>query len=356
MSNTVRTKPIVFYGALIWLFWMVFYAFFFRYIAVPDHGWAAALGATLGSYVPFAFISLGIWRLCRAIPIDRWHPVFFFLFHFTAAMVISALWLVISYGGWYLSAGEAMLRETGIGDYIGWQYLFGVMTCLLIEGIFYAIISYEQFREKLLQEAALTTAGREAELKALRMQINPHFLFNTLNSINALVTTDPGGAREMISGLSDLFRSTLERGEEVTHCMANELELTRRYLAIEQLRFGDRLHVIEEIAPELDAMAIPVLMLQPLLENAVKHGVARHRGNAEIHLKLYVRERRLCCTVINTVGENAITDSGAGTGLSNLKQRLTLIYSERFLLETGPFEFSGYRVHIELPLEYCDGH
>jgi len=356
MTYTLNTKKIVRYGALLWLFWMVFYAFFFRYITVPDHGWAAALGATLGSYLPFAFISLGIWRLCRAVPIDRWRPVFFFLFHFTAAMLISAFWLIISYGGWYLSAGEAMLRETGIADYIGWQYLFGVITCLLIDGIFYAIINYEQFREKVLQEAALTTAGREAEIKALRMQINPHFLFNTLNSINALVTTDPTGAREMIAGLSELFRSTLERGEEVTHSVADELELTRRYLAIEQVRFGDRLNVIQHIDPGVEAAAIPVLLLQPLLENAVKHGVASHRGDSEIQFEIAVREARLHCRIENTHGQDDVPQPGAGTGLDNLKQRLALIYDQAFTLNAGPVAENRFRVEITLPLERCHAH
>ena len=338
-------------GAAVWLFWMVFYAFFFKFAAMPALPWRAAIASSLGSYIPFAFISLGLWRLVQLLPMDRWPIPVFLGMHFLLSMVVSALWLTLTYGGWALSVGLEGLRRVGVAEFVAWQYLFGMVTYLLVVGIFYTLHYFEQFKEKALREGALLASSREAELKALRMQVNPHFLFNTLNSISAMVTQEPQGAREMIAGLSELFRATLEQGERSLHPLKNELDMVRQYLAIEQVRFGDRLTVQETVAPGLEEAAVPVLLLQPLLENAVKHGVSAHRGPARVGLALSGQDGRLRCRVENSLGEGGSPSAGAGTGLANLRRRLVLLYGDRFTLESEAVAPDLFRVDLTLPLE-----
>ncbi|MCK5145864.1 histidine kinase [bacterium] len=353
MINSTHTRRTFRFGAMAWTFWMVFYAFFFHYFAVPDLAWSVAIGASFGSYIPYALMSIGLWYICKALPIGKWPVIGVFTFHFFLSVLVSALWLFLTYGWWYLSSGNDIFVNTNISGYIGWQYLFGMMTCLLINGIFYSIINYEALKDNMRKEAALKISSRDAELLALRMQINPHFLFNTLNSINALITSDPNGARDMIAGLSELFRSTLEQGDEILHCVSDELELARRYLSIESTRFGQRLKITEDIDLNINDYAIPVLMLQPLLENAVKHGVARHRGDAHIEFYLGATQDQLICKISNTLGEVWHPSTGPGTGLGNLRKRLSLIYPYNYLMDTGPDKDNVYHVHIEIPLERC---
>ena len=340
-------KKVFFYGLLIWTLWIIFYAVFFK-IQTAVHTWAIAFTASAGSYYTFALLSILIWFICKKIPFGRLPIPFLVLVHFFLSMIISSLWLFISYGAWYLAVGENMLQYDEIRATLGWQFLFGMITYLLIAGIFYTIITYRQFREKELREAELKLLTRDAELRALKMQIHPHFLFNSLNSINALVKQTPNQARVMIAKLSDLLRISLESRDKMLVPLKEELEFARLYLDIENIRFRDRMEFNEDIDPELMDQPFPGMVLQPLLENAVIHGIAEHRGKGTIRLSLNRHDTLIVCVVSNTVGSSK-SKRKKGTGLDNIQQRLKLFYKEAYALEAS-LNKGWFDVRLTIPL------
>jgi LytS/YehU family sensor histidine kinase len=177
--------------------------------------------------------------------------------------------------------------------------------------------------------------AREAELRALRAQLNPHFLFNSLNSINALVGGDPEGARRMCERLGDFLRLTLRLGGRESVTLAEEMDLVERYLAIEQVRFGDRLRVEREIALEARPCLLPPLLLQPLVENAIKHGVADRVEGGIVRLEAVRREGRLRITLENPVDDDAPQRPGTGTGLVNVRRRLAVLSGRDAQISAG---------------------
>ena len=142
-----------------------------------------------------------------------------------------------------------MFERMDVRGVIGWQFLFGMVQCFFVAGIFYTITYYRNLKQKEMEQAELKILTRDAELKALKLQINPHFLFNSLNSINALVTKDGTLARKMISQLSELLRMSLESDDKLLIPLKEELDLLHTYLSIEQVRFGDKMTIKEEIDP-----------------------------------------------------------------------------------------------------------
>lgn len=179
-------------------------------------------------------------------------------------------------------------------------------------------------RDRLHLRAALA----EGRMRALEYQLNPHALFNALNTVRALILDDPAEARRAVTLLSGLLRGTLAAGREATHTLADEMELVRTTLAIESLRFEERLRVrIEVEAPAL-GLSIPCLLVQTLVENAVKHGVARCRDGGEVSVEATVRAGRLAIRVENPVAAGPMPD-GTGTGLANARERLHLLYGDQ---------------------------
>lgn len=373
MKSGVKTSiiggswlKVFFYGFLIWTLWILFYSVFF--MIQIRYSWDIALIASAGTYYPFALISILIWIICRKIPFDRFPLSILIFIHFVFSIIFSALWLFASYGLWYLAEGSEIFSylerygdsKVGVKVVIGWQFLFGMMTYLLIAGIFYTIIYYRQFREKQLQEAELKLLTRDAELKALKMQIHPHFLFNSLNSINALVTRNPKQTREMIAKLSELLRVSLESRDKMLMPLKEELEFARLYLEIEKIRFSDRMEVEEEIDPELLDVPFPAMVLQPLLENAVIHGVSEFRGRGSIRLLLKKENHRLCCIVTNTVAKKQTRgrskSKGNGTGLANIRRRLNLFYSGNYDFKTGYPESGRFEVRLSIPMKLDEKH
>jgi sensor histidine kinase YesM len=340
---------VIFHGFLIWTVWIVLYSIIFHMQTKLPYGQALFISAN--DYYIFAFLSFGIWSVCRRLPFDRiWMPLLVGI-HFILSVICSVLWLVLIYGIWYLIEGKKIFEEFDFKMVVGWQLLFGIITYLVIAGINYTIIYYRQFREKELQEAHLKLLTRDAEFRALKSQINPHFLFNSLNSINALVTQNPGQARQMIAKLSELLRLSLASHEKMLVSLKEELDFAHLYLEIEKIRFSSRMVIHEQVAPNLLSFSFPAMVLQPLLENAVKHGIAGKRGKGEVSLVLDRQESFLRCVLRNTVGKGQrnqlISD---GTGLGNIRQRLDLMYGEEYTLESGFTQDGQYETKLLVPV------
>lgn len=226
----------------------------------------------------------------------------------------------------------------------------GVLLYLLSTGMHYVMVSAEESREALDREMRALVLARDAELKALKAQINPHFLFNSLNSISALAGIDAARAREMCVRLSDFLRSSLGMGERETVPLSEELALAHNYLGVEKVRFGARMQVEQEIGPDCNGCLVPPLLLQPLVENAVKHGIASMVEGGSIRLAARLKETALHITVENPFDPDGARAKTNGLGLQIVRRRLLARYGERadMLVEKGD---RSYRVEILLPCE-----
>jgi two-component system sensor histidine kinase AlgZ len=198
----------------------------------------------------------------------------------------------------------------------------------------------------VLRARGQTPAATAARLSELQSRIRPHFLFNTLNSAIALVRAEPAKAETLLEDLSDLFRHALvELGESVT--LADEIALAQRYLAIEQVRFGDRLQVEWELDSQADQAKLPPLLLQPLVENAVKHGVEPSAAGARIKISTQRRRSSVVIKVINTVPAGQ-GEQGHGVALANVRDRLSLLHDVQGRFNSV-FKDGVYQVRIEVP-------
>jgi hypothetical protein len=190
--------------------------------------------------------------------------------------------------------------------------------------------------------------AREAQLKALKAQVNPHFLFNSLNSISALTTIDPGEARQMCIRLADFLRTSLRLGERSSIPFSEEMALTRMYLDVEQIRFGGKLRFTGDVDPACNSCDVPALIIQPLVENAVKHGIAMMAEGGEIVLMAARAHNELRCSITNPFDPEAPSTGRNGLGLRNIRERLESRYGSaaRLDIEAGDRQ---YRVTLTIP-------
>ena len=228
-----------------------------------------------------------------------------------------------------------------------------LMVYAAIVGVSHAVAYYYETQERKLKEAQLETRLMEAQLKTLQAQLHPHFLFNTLHAISTLVHRDPEAADRMISRLSDLLRITFDRSGDARITLKEEIEFLQKYLDIEQTRFPDRLVVRVEIDSDVLDAEVPQMILQPLVENAIKHGIAPHTDRG--HLQIVAG--RIDDTLWMEVRDNGGGLHGAtlkklrtGVGLSNTRARLECLYAGHHRLEFTDLH-GGLAVRIEIPLQ-----
>jgi len=341
-------KKIFFSGLLAWTCWILFYIVIFK--IQTSETWGASIISSATSNYTFALLSIGIWHICRKIPFGKVPFILLAFIHFILANIFSALWIVIVYGSWYLQVGDEMLQVIPLREIIGWQFMFGIILYLLNAGVFYTIIYYRQFKEKELGEKELKILSREAQLNALKMQMNPHFLFNSLNSVNALIKDRPDQAREMMAKLSDLLRFSLDTKEKSLITLKEELDIMHKYLEIEEVRFTDRLKILETIEPGLESVKVPALLLQPLVENSVRHGLTARRGEGWIKINISSHDGNLLITISNLVKQGNFVKHGSGTSLENIRQRLSLLFQENSKLSIIDSESGIFTIKLIIPI------
>jgi LytS/YehU family sensor histidine kinase len=212
---------------------------------------------------------------------------------------------------------------------------------------------YQSFRERELHAAELQHELVEAKLAALRMQLNPHFLFNTLHAVSALIHENPDAADRVLVRLSELLRLTLDqsRPEEVALC--EEMAFLEGYLEIEQTRFPDRLQIEKNVEPDTTEALVPFLILQPLVENAIRHGIEPNEKAGRLSIRASRSNGTLHLSVTdNGAGlDGASTNPGKGIGLSNTRSRLRHLYGEKCILELVPVQGGGLEARIQLPFK-----
>lgn len=232
-----------------------------------------------------------------------------------------------------------------------WRYFF-----LIAWAALYLALSYAGgVRTAERRTAAFARAAQTAELRALRYQINPHFLFNTLNSLSALVMSNrKAEAEAMIMNLATFYRTGLAGDRAGDTSLSDEIELQQRYLAIEAVRFPSRLTVLIDVPPSLQTCALPGLILQPLVENAVKHGVSKTSQPVTLSISARAVDDQLFVTVVDDAPHGPVVRSDSGIGLGNVRQRLAARYGDLATLRTGQRPGQGYESEIILPLGQID--
>ncbi|MBK7652619.1 MAG: histidine kinase [Flammeovirgaceae bacterium] len=265
------------------------------------------------------------------------------------------LTLVLAFGCQWVSS-KAMLAiipdETSYLEFLSqstpvrWTIGFITLTAVGISAVYYT--RWTELLDQQTRESDLKNMAREAELQKLQLQLQPHFLFNSLNSINALILIRPDEARKMLQELSDFLRLTIKRADEPWINLSQELEYLKTYLAIEKVRFGHRLDVIINIDEPCYEWQIPTLVLQPLLENAIKFGLYGTTGKISIELTAKMNNNQLEIEISNPFDSDMQPASGSGFGLTGLQRRLYLIYARNDLVKTN-IKTNTFTVSLTVP-------
>jgi len=232
---------------------------------------------------------------------------------------------------------------------VRWVIGFVLIAAAGLINIFY--LRWKELQESHERDASTQIMVKEAELQKLQLQLQPHFLFNSLNSINALIITQPDKAGKMVQQLSDFLRATLKRADEQWITLAKEIEYLQLYLSIEKVRFGHRLDVRMALDEQIQLWLIPPLLLQPLVENAIKFGLYGTTGQVMINLSTRRDGDILLVEISNPFDEDMQPAEGSGFGLSGLRRRLYLLYARNDLLTTR-MEDSKFIVQLTLPEKY----
>jgi len=342
-----RVRLIVWW--LIWLFLaagqtLLFYFTYGSYISIsPVDSIISTLiysGIALSLWYPFSFFNTGKSRVSTLVS------------NLVLSGAISiALWALIT----KFVVGLVLPEQNDYQAYWDATFPYRIGTGVFIYGLivltYYLFISLTNLSEKNAKEAKLESLIKETELKMLRSQINPHFLFNSLNSISSLTVTDPEKARTMVVKLSEFMRYALARKDEQPVSLKSELENLRLYLDIEKVRFGDKLTMVEEIDAECLDFKIPVMLLQPLYENAVKHGVYESTETVQIFTRAKVNEGYLEIIIRNNYDDAPSQKRGTGTGLVNVTRRLELFYGNKASMKSTK-ENGVYTTTLYIPKEY----
>ena len=342
-----RVRLIVWW--LVWIFLGLGQSFLFYF----------AYGSFTRLIIPDMIVSFIIYS---GISLVLWYPFSFFNSSIAKVSILISNLIVtgaIVVTGWVLVTKYIVMLilpdSTGYQAYWDGTFPYRVGSGVFIYGLvvltYYLFESVSSLSEKKAREAKLESLVKETELKMLRSQINPHFLFNSLNSVSSLTVTDPEKARTMIVKLSEFMRYALARKDEQPVTLQSELDNLRLYLDIEKVRFGDRLSIEENIDPGCLRATLPVMLLQPLYENAIKHGVYESTKKVTIKTSVTFSGEYIEIEIFNNFDSEASPAKGTGTGLLNVTRRLELLYGNRATLKTEK-QNDSFKVTIYVPADF----
>lgn len=309
-----------------------------------EHAWPAALWGEL-----FVIPVLASTFVCRSAPVSTSNPWRVLATIALAAAITAGFWLEAGQLGlWLVSSLEpepiAVFEHMALPAAIGAALVFA-LAC----AVSYALIAVDETQTFVARALTADINAREAELRALRAQVNPHFLFNCLHSISSLTGSNPAAARQACIELAEFFRESLRAGSQPRIALSTEIELVSRYLAIERLRFGDRLAVDIKMSPDLAATTVPPLLLQPLVENAVRHGIGTLLDGGTISMTVSRSDNRVVVTVENPFDPDE-KRQGAGVGLRNVRARLETTYGPSAAIRAEARD-SRYLVSLWFPID-----
>jgi two-component system LytT family sensor kinase len=331
--------------------WVIIASIHFLILYVSlNLGWAYALSDSLIFNGSFMLLGVSLWYSVRYIRIEN-NPLPLVMLKNIIGGGITAL-AAVGLGNFIfyhiIQPGNHTIEFLNKTFY--WRLLIGCLYYEVVVAVIYLYIFYEKLTLKAAKESELNSLIKEAELKTLKYQLNPHFIFNSLNSISSLTITDPDKAREMIIKLSAFLRSTLSENERQTNELGEEIKNIKLYLDIEKIRFGDKFELREELSYECLKIKIPNMIFQPLFENAIKYGVYESLEKVIIKVKCTRENNYLKFTVENNFDEDGHIKKGKGIGLQNIKNRLSLIYNQDNLFAVEKKK-GLFTVSIFIPLD-----
>lgn len=269
--------------------------------------------------------------------------------HIVAAAMSVLLWATISNRVLqFLFLDETSYLQFLSDSYI-WRLIIGVMYYSITILVFYLIKYYQDMQSRMNRELELQNLLKDSELRMLKSQINPHFIFNSLNSVSALTISKPENAREMVIKLSDFLRYSLGKDSIEMNSLKQEVENVSLYLDIEKVRFGSKLQFEKTIAESCLDVKVPNLILQPLFENAIKYGMYDSLEGVKIQLKCEPKGEELQLYIINSFDQDAVATKGSGIGLENVRKRLSLVYGMSDLLQVRQSE-NEFTVLMKIPI------
>jgi two-component system, LytTR family, sensor kinase len=298
----------------------------------------------------FAAIAIYIWFPVRYIKTDSTFIYRVLLNHVLISAVVSGLWLTAGYYLLVFIFAEHSQYTGFLLKSLPWRFVSGILFYAGVCLFYYVLVYYKSLQERLEKETELKNQVREAEMNMLKFQLNPHFIFNSLNSISSLTIDSPEKAREMIIRLSDFLRYSLQQDGLQKSSLEKEIKNIEDYLDIEKIRFGKRLRYYKEIEDECLDLEIPNLILQPVFENAIKHGVHNSTEEVTIQLSCSIESEYLVIEVCNDFDPEFASMRGEGVGLKNIEERLKLIYKTSGLLEVR-IEVNVFIVKVFIPVD-----
>jgi sensor histidine kinase YesM len=322
-------------------------------MAIPGRlGWLDATVLILPLCLIYQFVCLSAWYSCKAAPIQKSTGQRLWLTHVLAAAILSFLWILLAkllaYGLSQLPAFAGLDRR--FASQLSVLFGAGFLLYLLSVASHYVILAIEDSNKAEVRVQETSILARDAELKALKAQVNPHFLFNSLNSISALTSVDPARAREMCILLAEFLRMTLGLGEKASVPLAEELSLLHRYLAIEKVRFGARLQLEEDLQEVSKSIHLPPLLLQPLVENAVTHGIANLTDGGTVRLSGQSYNGRVLLAIENSFDPESAALRKGGLGLKNVRERLEARFGKDANMRVSA-EAGKFRVELSFPVD-----
>ena len=340
---------------LLWLgFWTLIglsFAFQF-YISSAKAGlevtWRQAVSYALGDWYVFAALSIPVVWLARRFDFESGNRGRSLAVHLPGSVLFSLAYMVLraGVGRWQ---SEASFAEAFMPLLVK-TWHFNLLIYWVIVTVTFAFNYYRKYRERELRTMELEKRLAQAKLQSLQMQLNPHFLFNTLHSVSALMHQDIEAAEGMIARLSDLLRAALDNTDTQEVTLREELEFLKRYLEIEQTRFGSRLTVSMEVPPDTLDAQVPNLILQPLVENAIRHGIEPHSKPGCIELRV-ARAADVLTVELSDNGAGLRDEAAVeGVGLSNTRARLRTLYGEAHGFELREAPGGGLLVRLMIPL------
>lgn len=318
--------------------------------------WREALAEGFPLVLVYAQICLAAWYVCRAAPLRPVRPLRLTLAQLSAAVLSSAAWVLVGWGwaGLLGSLSVPIPELAGAADRFldvaPQLFALGVPLYLLAAALHYLILALEKSQEAERRELEARLRTREAELRALKAQIDPHFLFNALNTVSALIGSDPAAARRMTILLAEFLRRSLRLGSREEIPLGEELAHASSYLAVERARFGDRLRIEEHVDEACLRCRVPSLILQPLVENAVRHGIAQLLEGGAIRIEARRSEGLLHLAVENPCDPDHRPPRGEGVGLANVAARLRALHG-RQAGTAAVAEEGSFRVELRLPAQ-----
>jgi len=300
----------------------------------------------------WCFVALGIWQLMRVFSLQgpKWKRDL--AAHLAIAMVTAPAATFLYIGGLALSGlGKTdMSLESRLRWNLRAEFIPNIIEYMTILAVLASVEYYRRYREGQRETMQLQHALTESKLQTLRAQLNPHFLFNAMNSVSCLLHRDTAAADQMLSRVANLLRLTLARDDSREVGLLEEVELAEEYLEIQKIRFGSRMKLEIDIDDDVLEARVPNMLLQPLVENACVHGVARTRGDCRLELRAKAESGNLVISIYND-GPSVRPDwkTHSGIGLKNTMERLLLLYKDSSTLELGNYR-EGVRLLVRIPL------